>query len=384
MNFENLTRYLDSLPGTDCAPGVDCKITLEGKEIYRHSAGWNDLESKTPISKDTRYFMYSVTKPLTCITALTLYEKGMYLLTDPLDEYIPEFRDMYVKHTENGEDRISKAKNKIRIVDLFTMSAGFNYDIHCNGIQRVKDATKGAFPTLKIIQALADEPLEFEPGTGFMYSLCHDVLGALVEVITGKSFGQYMKEAILEPLEMYSTGFIADNDELIASQYRHNLDDDSFMKIEKNCSLKLGTEYESGGAGLISTVDDYSKFTTCIANDGFTRNGKSIISKATINLMQTNHLNSIQLTAFRNNNAPHRIGYGYGLGVRTMIDPIGGGINGSLGEMGWPGSGGSYILIDPLKRLSVVFAEHTVGSLRALHKVHPRLRNIIYSSVERN
>ncbi len=383
MNFEYLTQYLDTLPGKDCAPGVDCKVTYEGEEVYRHSSGWFDMEEKILMRQDARYFMYSTTKPLTSVTALTLYEKGAFLLTDPLYEYIPEFKDMYVKHIIDGKEEVLKAQNTIRVMDLFTMSAGLSYNLGYKALEKVKKATNGKCPTVEVAKALAKEPLEFEPGTRFMYSLCHDILGALVEVVSGKQFSEYMKGAVLEPLDMTSTGFEADNTDLMASQYAHNPDDDTFTKIAKDCKFKLGSEYESGGAGLISTVDDYSKFTSCIANYGYTQNGENILSKATIDLMRTNFLDDVQLKDFRSNNAPHRVGYGYGLGVRTMIDPANGGVNSSLGEIGWPGASGTYTLMDVNRNLSIVFAEHTIGSMRALHNVHPRIRNIVYSCLDK-
>ena len=383
MNFRYLTEYLDSLPGKLCAPGVDCKIMYKNEEVYRHSSGWFDMENNIPVKRDAQYYIYSTTKPLTCTTALTLYEKGKFLLSDPLYEYMPQFRDMYVKYyNEDGSFSIKKAENPIRIVDLFTMSAGFCYNIEYDSIKEIRRKTDGKCPTLQTVEALAAEPLEFEPGTHFTYSLCHDILGGLIEVISGKKLGEYMKETVFEPLGMNSTGFTAEDEQRLATLYHYNDAEQKPVRTEKKCIYKLGSEYESGGAGLISTVDDYMKFLECLCHGGNTPDGENIISKSTIELMRTNHLDDIRLKDFWQGNQLHRIGYGYGLGVRTMIDPVMGGINGSFKEFGWPGAGGAYNIIDPERELSVFFTQHMTG-MNVLWKVHPRLRNIIYSCLDK-
>lgn len=384
MNFNRLTEYLDSL--ADQFPsGSDCIICYKHTPVYRHACGYWDYQFKTPVKHNSTYFMYSATKPVTCTAALTLYEKGKFLLSDPLYEYIPEFKDMMVKKYENdGSFHVEKAENPIRIVDLFTMSAGFSYNTNCEAIQKTRAATNGKCPTLSVIRSLASETLEFEPGTQFMYSLCHDILGGLIEIISGKTLGKYLEESIFNPIGMTDTSFelTEEKKERMAAQYSYNPLTNEIEEIEKSCRFQFGTEYESGGAGLVSTVSDFSAFGECLCNNGITRHNENIISKATIDLMRTNHLDQKRILNFRQNNLPHRIGYGYGLGVRTMISPTNGGINGSIGEFGWPGAAGSYMLIDPDKELTVFFAQHCL-CMDILWKIHPRIRNIVYSCLEK-
>lgn len=383
MNLDYLTSFLDSIP-TDGTPGIDCKIIYKHTPIYRHSAGYMDIETKKAIIPDARYMLYSSTKPITCATALTLYEQGKFNLFDNLYEYIPEFKDIYVKrYNSNGSYSIEKAKNPIKIVDLFTMSSGYSYDLHYPSIKKVQAETNGVCPTLHTIKAMATEPLEFEPGTHFMYGLSHDILGGLIEVITGKTLGEYMKEAILQPIGMKDTSFTIESSlyDKMPSQYTRT-EQGELKKIQKHNMFKLGSSYESGGAGLISTTDDLLAFAECMTNGGFTRNGENILSRATIDLMRTNHLDNVRLVDFHSGNPLHRAGYGYGLGVRTMNDRVSGGINGSVGEFGWPGAAGTYCLMDPERELSVVFMRH-LFSMETLLKVHPRLRNVIYACIEK-
>ena len=384
MNFTALDNYLNKEKNT-CLPGTDCKIYYKHKPVYRHITGFMDTDTKEPLKPEAKYFIFSGTKPITCTAALTLYEKSEFMLSDNLYEYIPEFKDMYIKvYNSDGSYNIKKSEKPIKIIDLFTMSAGFSYNIEYDSIKRIQKETNGECPTLQLIKELAKEPLEFEPGTHFNYSLCHDILGGLIEVISGKSLGEFLKAVIFDPIGMNNTSFTVSEEEYqnMPSLYHEGVPVGNTRKIQKSNMFKLGSKYESGGAGLISTTDDYSAFAECLCKNGFTKNGDNIISKATIDLMRTNHLDAVRLADFHSNNALHRIGYGYGLGVRTMIDRVQGGINGSTGDFGWPGAAGSYSLIDPQKELAVVFLQHTMG-MNTLWTVHPRLRNIIYACLDK-
>lgn len=375
MNFEVLTNFLDTLPKRGI-PGVDCAIYYKNKSVYRHSAGYADVKSRRPITSDDLYYLYSATKVITCTAALQLFEKGRFLMTDPLYEYLPEFRDMDVRHKlSDGHIEKRPALNSIKVQDLFTMSAGLTYNINSEWINAVKIKTEGRCPTRQTVEAISKEPLMFEPGTHWNYSLCHDVLGALIEVISGQSFSNYLREHIFEPVGMKDTGFSVSDDKLgrIATKYCFN----DKLKIAEETPAdniyKIGTEYESGGAGLISSVDDYILFANALCNNGRTIMGEKILSKCTIDLMRTNHLSDVALWDF---NWVQMSGYGYGLGVRTMINKALGGSVSSIGEFGWGGAAGAYVLIDPECELTVFYAQHLLNSMEPF--VHPRIRNIVY------
>jgi CubicO group peptidase (beta-lactamase class C family) len=334
------------------------------------------MESQAPIKQDTLYAIWSMTKVITCVAALRLYEEGRFILTDPLYNYLPDFKDMtYRKTQKNGAVETIPCTRPIRIVDLFTMSSGFTY----NFSEKLKNAAKTAKNTglLEFTAALSKEPLNFEPGTHWHYGLSHDVLGALIETVSGKSFGNYLHDEIFAPLGMDDT-FIdlyipEEKAGRIASAYSFDESTREHKKI--NPSHQPGDwRIECGGGGLISSVDDYAKFANTLCVGGTAINGYRLLGKATVELMRTNQLDKIRM---RDYNWGHQCGYGYGLGVRTMIDRAAGGSNSNIGEFGWAGMLGTYVLIDPAAELTYVYAQQLMPSKEEY--IAPRLRNIVYA-----
>jgi len=375
MNLEKLIRFLDRLTEMKI-PGMDMVIYKDHQEIFRHWAGYADIANKKPMCGDELYFLYSATKVMTCAAGMKLIEDGKILVTDPLYEYMPEFRDMMVKTIDGN---IDNAKNNITVRDLFTMSAGFDYDLGTDVIQSYKRETNGKCPTVETMKQLAKKPLSFEPNTHWQYSLCHDVLGALIEVVSGKRFGEYLKENFWQPLGMNRTSTVYDDNtkSKMSKQYIFCDETQTVEEIElSNGYMDIGTEYESGGAGLISCVDDYIKFADAMANGGIAKNGERILNAKTIDLMRTNCLDETALKDFKMERVR---GYGYGYGVRTLIDRAKAGALSPFGEFGWSGAAGAYVLIDPQNHIAVYYAQHMLNNYE--HYVHPRLRNLVYSSL---
>lgn len=389
-NFNNFTNFFKHLTDEIGVPSVDFVIHKSGEEIYRYSGGF-------ALQPNCKYYnLYSVSKVLTCAAALQLLEKGKYLLNEPLYEYMPEFKEMYVKKefqlsdegrlTSEGQKRdntkktfeIVPSKKPILVKDLFTMSAGFDYDLGAEEIKKLVEETNGRFPTRMIAKALSQRPLSFEPGEHWQYSLCHDVLAAFVEVVSGKKFSDYLKDNIFDPLDMNDTTLKVTDGILkeMFPQFMYDSEKKKAEEISKDNSFRLGSEYESGGAGIISTVNDYIKFADALANGGKGKNKEHILSQKTIDLMRTNHLNKKQLEDL---DWSQLKGYGYGLGVRTMIDRAGGGALSPIGEFGWGGAAGSYVMIDPENKLSVFYGQHMLNNLEPY--IHPRIRNLVYSEL---
>ena len=381
MDFQNLKVFLDQITAWRI-PGADCTVRIEGKEVFRYQSGYADLENKKKMTSTQLFNLYSTSKIATCTAALQLYEKGAFLMSDPLYEYLPEFKEMFVEEKRiNGEPcDILPAKNPIRVGDLFTMTAGFTYDLAMPSIRRTAEATNEKCPTREISKAIAKSPLLFEPGSRWNYSLCHDVLGALVEVLSGEKFGDYLEKNIFAPLGMKDTGFHLppDKKERMASQYQFNDETGKADNVGLENGYVLGSEYESGGAGLISSIDDYVLFLDALCNMGRSRTGEYIIGSRTVNLMRSNHLSPIQMEDF---SWFHMYGYGYGLGVRTLMDKAKGSSLGTIGEFGWSGAAGAFALMDPELDLTVFYTQHLLNSQEPY--VHPRLRNLIYSSLEK-
>ena len=376
MDFSELKRFLDSLPEMGI-PGVDMTVYQAHRSIFRHSAGFRDREAEAPVRRDETYFAYSCTKPLTVVCALQLFEKGAFLMSDPLGEYLPEYRNLKVHETDaQGRVRERPAKREIRMGDLFTMTAGLDYNLKTPEINRAVAATNGRAPTREIARAIAAGGLCFDPGAHWQYSLCLDVLAAAVEVISGMRFETYMKKNLFEPLgmTMSSLHLTPAQAERLAAQYRR--DERGVARIDAECAYVLGPDYDSGGAGLVTTVNDYIRFSDALACGGVGLTGERILSPAAIELMRENHLTPAQMTDF---NWPQMVGYGYGLGVRTLVSRAAGGALSPLGEFGWGGVAGAYTLIDPERQLSVYFAEHMLNSYEPY--VHPRLRNLLYAAL---
>lgn len=338
--------------------GCACSVTYQGETKFEDFIGYANVETQKPITGDTIYRIYSMTKIVTCVAALILFERGHFLLNDPLEEYLPEFKNPQVyRITEKGEKYITFAARSIRVKDLFTMTSGLTYEGHADETEReVKKTMESlrndeALNVRKLSKMLAGIPLAFDPGTQWRYGLSHDVLGALIEVLSGMTFGEFLKKEIFDPLSMQDTYFkIPDNQiHRLCSLYTRKEEGSLVNNLEMDGQFQTGTMFESGGAGLLSTLSDYSRFAHMLANGG-ELDGVRIIGRKTIDLMSSNHLSPQQLSYY---NWEYLTGYGYGLGVRVMMNPSIGGSNSSIGEFGWSGLAGTWVLIDPKEQLSI-------------------------------
>lgn len=392
MKFDALKTFMDTLVAQGI-PGNSISLYYNNKEIFTYSSGFRDLENKIPMDGSELLNIYSCSKITTVIAALQLYEQGIFLLGDPLYEYIPEFKNMYIK-TADGK-RV-KAKNPITLANLFTMTAGFDYDLNCKEIEKAKKITAGSCDTLTVVKCLAEKCLNFEPGTHWCYSLCHDILAGLVESISGMRFSEYVKKNIFEPIGVTDIHYHR-NEEIksrMAEQYMYKLNDCSIDFVEaqrktpdgtgyienvgKECCYELGSNYDSGGAGIVVSAGDYAKLGNALANGGKAANGECILSSATIDLLKTNHLSEELRKDF---NWAQLKGYGYGLGVRTMIDKAEGGSNGNLGEFGWGGAAGATMLVDTQAGFSYFYSHHMLNPREEYYQ--PRLRNVVYACMSR-
>lgn len=379
MNFTELTEFLNKLVTDIGIPGVDCVVYKDHRKVYRHSAGYKDVKNKKEIQQNEIYNIYSISKIITVTSALQLIEKGLLSLDDPVYDFIPEMRHMtYLKESDNGKKEITEAKNTMTMKHLFTMTAGFDYDLQKKEIIETEEKTNHKSPTIEVVKSLAKAPLLFEPGEHWNYSLCHDVLGAVIEIVSGKKLSEYMKENIFDPLDMKESGFKRDYSKAdrFAHQYTYNDKTKTADEMTVENDFVLGTEYESGGAGLISTVDDYIKFAETMTAKGTSLSGTRIISERFVDLLRTNQLSESQLPDF---NWTQLKGYGYGLGVRTLMDPIKGDTLSTKGEFGWSGAAGMYVSMDPERKVTILYAQHMRNNLEPY--VHPKLRNYVYKAL---
>lgn len=353
--FDSLLEYIVELG----APGCSLMIYKDHKELYRGKAGYNDTETEKAVEYSDIVNLYSSSKVMTCTAMLKLIGSGKVLFTDPLYDFIPEFKDIKVCDTAgNGTRFLREAKRPITILDLFTMSAGLDYDLASQPILKVREKTDGRCPTVETITALAQKPLLFDPGEHYNYSLCHDVLGAVIEIVSGMSFGEYMRANIFEPLEMSDTCFKLNDEQKtrLMCQYCYNSEKKKVEKISTACAHKLGDDYESGGAGIFSTLEDSAVFADALACGGVGRNGKRIIGEDMLSLMRENQFEPKRYAEFAH------AGYGYGLGVKTHMDRAKSLHPSPLGEFGWGGAAGTMMLIDPVNRISMFYVQHMLNT----------------------
>lgn len=366
MNFEKVMKLMDDSVKFNNVPCSDILVTYKGKEVLRYYNGTRDDEKKVPLKGDELYFLYSATKVITCTAMMQLWEKGLFSLEDEVAKYIPEYADLRVK-TPKG---VVKSETPLKMKHLFTMTSGLDYNLERGGILQLKEQNPKA-STLEMVKTFVQEPVEFEPGSHYLYSLSHDVLGAILEVVSGMSLSEYLKKNIFDVCGMVNTGFTLNDDirSRMCSQYRMDEETGVARLIEKENEFILTPDYQSGGAGLISCVEDYARFVTELAN------GNRILKKETIDLMRQNHLGEQARKEF----SGMKRGYTYGLGVRTNRDSD----FSAIGEYGWDGAAGAYALIDPDNHIAVFYATHICNHGAYLYdKLHLDLRDAIYDVVK--
>lgn len=381
-DFNDLSKLLESI--TQHGPsGCGCGVAKEGKILYEGYFGLADIELSKPISADTVYRLWSMTKVIICTAALMLFERGKYLLNEPLYAYFPEYKDLNRVQTDpNGNISIVPVHHPMLVKHAFTMSVGMPYG--GNNSYTAKEMAKvqaelrknvGKYNLRTEIKAMSQVPIAFEPGTHWLYGYGHDLVAGLIEVVSGMPVGTFLQKEIFEPLGMHSTGyrFHDDIEDRMATMYQRSGDGTLSKTIGlRDAYHQPDALLESGGAGLYSTVRDYLRFTQMLANGG-ELDGVTIIGRKTIDLMRRNQLNAIQLKDFTNS---YLAGYGYGLGVRTMMDPAAGNYNGSIGEFGWTGYAGTWTAIDPSEGFSIVYMHQLEPNMEEY--VHHRVRATAY------
>lgn len=360
--FEIVRKELDLL----AAQGMPlCGVTVRRSHEKLFEYGVN-------IANDQRLFLYSCSKPITIAGVMRLYERGLIGLDDPVAKYLPAYADAYVM--KNGVK--AKPDTVMTIRHLMTMTAGLNYDLNTEPIRQT--ITAGKTDTISIVNAFIQLPLDFSPGDKYQYSLAHDVLAAIAEVVSGKPFRQYMHEEVFAPLGMSRTSYRWQEDE-IAPQYRFNAENRKYEPVPRTCVYRLASDYDSGGAGVVSTQEDLSLFLDAMACGGKAATGYQLLKPETIDLMRTEQLPHIAKNA--DFLCPAGPDYGYGLGVRTRVR-MDGGENSAYGEFGWDGAAGCFELADPASGISIAFVTHVMGWPSIRNEFHLPIRNSVYEALK--
>ena len=367
----NVDAYLRRIVEEGKAAGAAGMITRHGVEAYCASFGMKNMAQKAPLENDGIYRIWSMTKTFTVVAAMTLYERGLFRLHQPIADFLPAFKDMKVaEQDKRGVISLVPAKRPITFEHLFTMTSGLPYPGEgsysaMKMIETQRDAGKDAkngkpWNTAKMVDEAAKTPLCFHPGEQWLYGFSHDVLGRLIEVISGKTLGEYFAETIFAPLGLKDTAFYVPEEKQNRVVTPYRLGPKGLEEIkEDGYASPNPPAFESGGGGLCSTMADCARYAQMLLNDGKLGNER-VLSRKTIELIKTNH---VELPVLRPSFFGHMAGYGYGLGVRTMLNTAEAGLNGSLGEWAWDGYMGTWYCVDPVEDMTALFFIQLVSGI---------------------
>ena len=394
-NFKNLDKLLDSFTqGT--IPGCACVVMQNNEIIHESYSGYADIEKGSKINELSIFRQASTTKLFTYAIGMMLFEEGLFRFTDPIYDFLPEWKHTtkYVQIPGHGPE-IVPVENPITIRDAFTMSCGLPYCMrpldHVTDnptVNAMSEAVRpyckdGKIPTLRDeVRAMGSVPIMFEPGTHWLYGLGSEIVGAIVEVITGKSVRHNMKERLIDPLGLKDTATFLDEEMMgrLVTCYQITPDKKKEpMPRELDDIIKIGCAPEYSRANLNCSCRDFAVFMSMLANGGRYK-GESLLGRKTIDLMRTNQLGPDQLRDFWHYNGVDILGYGYGMGVRTLMDKAPGASNGSLGAFGWSGGYGSWAEASPEDHLSIVYMHNTQGEHNELF--HVKVRDVVYGCIE--
>lgn len=388
QKLERLGELATEMVETGYVAGVNCMVLQHGRELAYYEAGYRDVAGNKKMTRDTIFRLYSMTKPVTSAAAMILLEEGKIDLLDPVSKFLPGFQDQYV--IENGV-KIPVIK-PATIQNLLNMTSGLVYPGEGNPAEIrntplmeeiiAKLSTPEALKTVDIANRIGELPLAFMPGTTWQYGLSADVLGAVIEVVSGMSYGEFLKKRIFEPLGMQDTAFYvpAARQNRLAKVYRETEDglvEEHFSHLGIQNTMEREPAFESGGAGLTSTIDDYARFTQMLLQKGEYQ-GRRILSQETVRFMTTAHVSAQQQRGVETWES--LAGYTYGNLMRIMTSPESAGGLGSLGEYGWDGWLGTYMMNDPAHDLTFLMMYQrtdsgTVGYSR-------KMRNVLFAALE--
>ena len=391
MNFSSIDQKIQKeFFDSKKLVGANFAIHIDGSESHFSKFGFQNREKEILMDRSTLFQIHSMTKPIVSFGFMILVDRGLISLEDKISEFIPKMANMNVlKEIIPGDLNTIPAINEITILDLLRHTSGFTYSfMEKNSIdQFYRDNTIGSFHKSleSLINILSETPLLFEPGTKWNYSVSTDVLGFIIQKITNKTLGEFLDEEIFQKLDMTDTSFHLDksNYSRIASMYDFNAKGEPILDQKYNSDpLQLNPNFNSGGGGLISSVDDYLKFANMILYRGNYRN-HHFISDNTFSLISqshTSHLSKFKKTDMGSLGIINLTGYEFGLGFSILTDPEKSQNLGSKGELAWVGKGSTFFWVDPSKSMTVAF--FTQLTPFTSYDLWHKLRNIVYSSFE--
>jgi CubicO group peptidase (beta-lactamase class C family) len=375
-------RYLE--PGK--IAGAQVAVLRHGELGYFESFGERDRERSRPVTEDTIWRLYSMTKPVTGVALMTLYERGHFQLDDPIHRWIPEWRDMHVREADpNGGARLVPAHRDPTVRDVLTHTSGIGYGWENGDLDLTQRGWMGDHTLETLGQQLGEWPLRFQPGTHWLYSLGMDVGARLIEVMSGMRFDEYLRTELFEPLGMVDTAFhVADDDlDRFAACYGRNSRKELVLVDDpERSAYRREPKLLNGGGGLVGTTGDYLRFVGMLANGG-ELDGRRILSRKTLELMTSNHLpDDGEMADYALPMGYGEVGFsgaGFGLTVAVSKGPAATGAVGSPGEFMWGGAASTAFWVDPVEELAVVFMTQLLPS--GTFDFRGQLKSIIYGCI---
>ena len=383
-----MQRYMDD----GKLAGVIATVARHGQTAYMIKFGMMDIEAHKSMEFDAIFRIASMTKPITSVAIMMLYEEGHFHLNTPISNFIPGFKNtkVFVRETDDGIE-VADLERPLTFRHLFTHTAGLSYgwnendpvDRQYQKAQKQSDLDPRKATMKDLVHALTTLPLAFQPGTKWRYSYAIDVLGYLVEVISGKPLNEFLKERLFEPLGMIDTDFYvpeAKADRLCAL-YGHPNSAEKLELLEAPAHSRhlQKPSFLSGGGGLVSTAHDYARFAQMLVNGG-ELDGERILSPTTVALYSINHMPEAALPyGFAAGEDLYHWGYGYSLGTRVLMDVSKSGLAGSVGEFGWDGAFSTYVWIDPTEALyGLMMLQHAPN---AYYPIAQQFKQLTYQAL---
>ena len=381
QRLRRIDRWLEEEIAEQHKSGAVGLIARHGRIVWEKAFGYADAARHTPLRTDALFRLYSMTKPITSVALLTLYEQGRLQLTDPLERFVPAFKSVsvYAGSDSLGHVVLRPPKRPITVQDVFRHTAGFTYGGYFSDtpVDKAYVAAGIGYAQLdslsELVQKLATMPLLSEPGERFTYSFAHDVQAYLVEQISGQPFADYCRKTIFEPLGMRDTLFGEPAERSGRFPTLYQPDGHGGMTAvapEQDEYRRFGT-HPFGGISVSATIEDYLRFAQMLLNGG-ALNGVRILAPKTVELMSSNHL------APGTDKPDWMQGLGYGLGVAVVEDPAQAGNVGSQGEYGWPGVATTWFTVNPKEDLvALLFAQYRPRDVR----FDETFRTLVYQSL---
>ncbi|WP_373085207.1 serine hydrolase domain-containing protein [Sneathiella sp.] len=387
--LEYVTDWMDRYVEEGKLAGSQTIIARGGKIAYSKSVGLADVENNLPWADDTLVRFYSMTKPITSVALMMLFEKGLFHLDDPVEDFIPAFKDMRVLRLgARNIDDTEPATTKMTVHHLLTHMSGLTYGFNEGTLGTHYTESKMDFgprrgTLAEQVDKLAGMPLLFDPGTRWNYGVSTDVVGRLVEVISGQDLKSYFEEHIFGPLNMTDTAFDVSEDKVGRYSSAYGVSGDGSLKLmdarEKSIFLAGRTVCYSGGGGLISTAGDYFKFAEMLRRRGVLGDAR-LLGSRTVDFMTRNHLEGdLALNGQPLFSEVSFIGVGFGLGGWVMLEPTRSQMMGSVGDFGWGGMASTVFWVDPIEDLTIIYLTQLMPSSH--YPLRKELRSLVYQAL---